>query len=364
MSSGVIISLFIGWLGIVLFLIFCLIRIKKGKKIINIPLIILLIISFTSIGVTIGLNIYQKSDSKNTVLNNDNKVVSETVDSENKDNSNLNLQKTDSETTLNSNEYIIVDSDKRKISKEEINNFDLSTLSLARNEIFARHGYVFSVPEIKSYFQIKKWYKPVPNFNADNLNDVEKYNIELIKNKENQLNRTNNVNVESSSIDKGNLRGIITWQYNKLIGTKPDVNAKIYLISENYNKNTMTNDEESLFTLLGSVSEDKKDKLFFSKINGYGNYEIDNIPVGKYLMIIISNNTTRPPDLVGEFETAKSILTPYINDWDKFKLVNLSKNKSEFKIINIMKNETIDISHDFGYTYNQVAKTKLLSFWI
>lgn len=355
MSSEVIISFCIGWLGLVLCLIFLFVRIRNGQKTINLPLICLLIISFTSFGVTIGLNIYQKNDNENTVLTSDKKEASETVSTESKDSSNS--LKTDEESKGNSNDYIIADSGNRKISEEEIKNFDLSKLSLARNEIFARHGYVFSVPEIKSYFEAKKWYKPNSNYNENDLNDIEKYNVDLIKNKENQLNGTtnniNNTNTQSTSINKGKLRGSITWQYNKLIGSKPDVNAKIYLISTSFNKNTITKQEESLFALIGSIPENKKDKLFFTKVNGYGSYQIDNIPVGKYLMIVISNNTTRPPDTSGEFETMRNMLSPYINDWEQFKLANLSKNKTSFELVEISENQFIhQVDYDFGYTYN------------
>lgn len=60
-------------------------------------------------------------------------------------------------------------------------NFDKRELKIMRNEIFARHGYIFKTKEMKSYFESQTWYVG----NLDNVNnkltDLEKLNIRLIK---------------------------------------------------------------------------------------------------------------------------------------------------------------------------------------
>ncbi len=49
-----------------------------------------------------------------------------------------------------------------------------------RNEIYARHGRIFSTPEMKKIFEGVPWYKPRPEFNESELNEIEKKNIDFI----------------------------------------------------------------------------------------------------------------------------------------------------------------------------------------
>lgn len=80
-------------------------------------------------------------------------------------------------------DYIIQDSNVRLLSKLELSNFTTYQLSLARNEIFARHGYVFVQEPYKSYFKTKAWYNTNPSFKGSygELSDVERNNVETIK---------------------------------------------------------------------------------------------------------------------------------------------------------------------------------------
>jgi hypothetical protein len=52
---------------------------------------------------------------------------------------------------------------------------------LMRNEIFARHGYVFSNPELNNYFKAKSWYAPKNDFNSSLLSIFEKELVNEIK---------------------------------------------------------------------------------------------------------------------------------------------------------------------------------------
>lgn len=56
-------------------------------------------------------------------------------------------------------------------------------LKIMRNEIYARKGYLFSTPEMKSYFENQNWYKPIYDNKSieQNLTYIEKQNIYLIK---------------------------------------------------------------------------------------------------------------------------------------------------------------------------------------
>lgn len=77
------------------------------------------------------------------------------------------------------NEYIL-DTHLRYISRDELVGYSKETVALIRNEIYARHGYVFKNNEYKTYFNQQSWYVPNPNYNVNMLSDVEKYNVSVI----------------------------------------------------------------------------------------------------------------------------------------------------------------------------------------
>ena len=58
-------------------------------------------------------------------------------------------------------------------------------LRLARNEIFARHGMIFGVDDLKEYFSSKSWYNPtIPGdefYDRVEMSMIEEANIVLIQ---------------------------------------------------------------------------------------------------------------------------------------------------------------------------------------
>ena len=89
-------------------------------------------------------------------------------------------------------EYIFPDSDKKYLSEDEIRSVNIEKMALGRNEIFARHGYIFTDETYKGYFESKPWYKgsvQAEEFNTEQeFNDFEKKNVELIKKIEDEIN--------------------------------------------------------------------------------------------------------------------------------------------------------------------------------
>jgi hypothetical protein len=77
--------------------------------------------------------------------------------------------------------YILPDSQAKKLDEAAVKSLKPELLPFARNEIYARKGYVFTKDEYKNYFATKSWYKPNPNFKEGDLSDIEKYNVDLIK---------------------------------------------------------------------------------------------------------------------------------------------------------------------------------------
>lgn len=83
-------------------------------------------------------------------------------------------------------DYILPNSSSQQLSLQEIEGLSLWELVIARNEIFARHGFVFGVPELKNYFDSKSWYQPNSSYNGNVQNAIEEYNVSLIKQVEEQ----------------------------------------------------------------------------------------------------------------------------------------------------------------------------------
>ena len=90
--------------------------------------------------------------------------------------------------TDKSGDYVIPGSDTRLLNENDLRGFSSYCLYLARNEIYARHGYIFSNQDLKDYFSTKSWYKPLYNgstFDNNLLSSIENQNIQFILKHEN-----------------------------------------------------------------------------------------------------------------------------------------------------------------------------------
>ena len=77
-----------------------------------------------------------------------------------------------------------------KYTIQNLSVLDFYGLKITRNEIYARHGRIFNDQELQEYFQRQNWYVPQTasnDFNDSCLNEVEKYNIQLISTYEQQI---------------------------------------------------------------------------------------------------------------------------------------------------------------------------------
>ncbi len=133
-------------------------------------LVILFILGFIGSYVFLMSN-NAKSDPNTEIGNNS------TVNSHNPDSSSTN-ERVDSKL----NEYILPYSNVKPLELSNLKNMSKEKLALARNEIFARHGYIFTDDPYKSYFNKKSWYKPNPKFTGEGkqLSPLERHNIKII----------------------------------------------------------------------------------------------------------------------------------------------------------------------------------------
>lgn len=68
------------------------------------------------------------------------------------------------------------------LTESEIQMLSDEELRLARNEIYARHGYIFKDEELQEYFMSKSWYEPTETEVTDTmLNEYEIANRDLIR---------------------------------------------------------------------------------------------------------------------------------------------------------------------------------------
>lgn len=74
------------------------------------------------------------------------------------------------------------------LTEDIIRFFSSAELKLIRNEIFARHGYIFADKQIRKYFETKTWYRPVTQDVSNRLSEIEQLNIEQLKRAERENN--------------------------------------------------------------------------------------------------------------------------------------------------------------------------------
>lgn len=87
-------------------------------------------------------------------------------------------------TSPNNSDYIFWDSAIRYLSDAEVSGLSLQMLCYARNEIYARRGYIFNSQELRDYFGSKVWYHgtiPSGSFSSSVFNTYEMANVELLK---------------------------------------------------------------------------------------------------------------------------------------------------------------------------------------
>jgi len=93
---------------------------------------------------------------------------------------------------VDASEYILPESDGRLYTRKELCELSDSDLRLARNEIFARHGRIFTANDLQRYFADKSWY--TPQYTSEEFeqkgdtifNEFEKANRDLLVSMEQQ----------------------------------------------------------------------------------------------------------------------------------------------------------------------------------
>lgn len=69
----------------------------------------------------------------------------------------------------------------REMTYYDVEGKSAEELRLMRNYIFARRGYIFESEDLKEYFERFSWYVPLYYDVTPRLSDIEKYNVNFIK---------------------------------------------------------------------------------------------------------------------------------------------------------------------------------------
>ena len=177
-------------------------------------------------------------------------------------------------------EFIFETTDKIELTEMELITLEPETLAFARNEIYARHGYIFKEDKYNKYFKTKTWYKPVQGFSYDALNVVEKYNINIIKFYEKSYDYYSKIPVSIKAVSKEDI-----YDASKKIlidlngdGVKEKIEYKLLSTTEygENEKGTLTVND-SILTLEGNLASkfaivdiNKKDKYKEIIVSDYG----------------------------------------------------------------------------------------------
>ena len=73
----------------------------------------------------------------------------------------------------------------RKVVFNDVAFMSNADLRIMRNEIYARHGYIFDSQDLRDYFSRQSWYRPVSK--KVTLTAIEKYNVLFIQDFEKRL---------------------------------------------------------------------------------------------------------------------------------------------------------------------------------
>lgn len=150
---------------------------KNKDKSLVFLVVLLIVVLIGSVGV-IGYVYYQ-----NNSVNVETPDISVDKKLENKENDTVFDDKDEVETTeidpISGEDYLFP-SDQRYITNADLSGKTKEEVAMIRNEIYARHGYVFNTEPFKSYFESRAWYIPNENFNDSMFSEIEKTNKDFL----------------------------------------------------------------------------------------------------------------------------------------------------------------------------------------
>ena len=163
---------------------------------------------------------------------------------------------------------------------------DYPQLRLLRNEIFARHGFIFKSEDLDSYFRTFNWYTPNNNYSNSILSKTEKNNIEIIK-------RIEYLKYYKHREDAEQI------QFSDKMGSHEDSVRTAYLPHINIEIDIVYTGCCGVISGYSSIKKDKQvlfSSEFGDEVDGNGNIEYYFTSWGRNLVAIISGEITGRKD--------------------------------------------------------------------
>jgi|GEM_PF-4090732 len=230
---------------------------------------------------------------------------------------------------ISDDEYIFPKSNIIKLGNPDMMDcYSIEKAKLARNEIFARKGYIFSDSSLRNYFETKKWYSPKSKDVV--LNDVETYNVNFL------------------------------IRFEKFLEAKYAGNAKA--INDKPKSNPQTQPKGIIKEPIGEIQQEYWDGIYFRNENDGRLYKKDS-NTGYLIKLsndIVSNLSTDTL-IVGSVDNQSVVY--YINASDNYNLYRINIDGSgRVKIYDDRFLKISGFSNGIGYTRIGDGKTFTISF--
>lgn len=118
---------------------------------------------------------YDTNDSYNTTSEETTSATNSNESQDRTDNPN------DIQTKPSGSEGLYGFASERLLTESDVAGMTSDELKIMRNEIFARHGYIFKTKPMKDYFSAQPWYKGMYDDVSSMLSDIEIENVRFIK---------------------------------------------------------------------------------------------------------------------------------------------------------------------------------------
>lgn len=155
----------------------------------------------------------------------------------------------------------------------------------------------------------------------------------------------------------GSVSGTITYLYNKYKGNVSDTNATVLLIPRDGTANSMPTLGSYAMWLMDYINTYGNDyKVYGTKVDGTGQFNFSNIPIGEYDIFIISKETTCK-SWFDDKETYKNNIANCMKDLlNSDNAIGLGEavalNNYHIDRITIRKDTNTTYSYDFGISYS------------
>jgi len=140
----------------------------------------------------------------------------------------------------------------------------------------------------------------------------------------------------------GSVTGTVTYKYNNYVGNKADTDAIVFLISKKV---------ESLPDSMAlGMTYELPEGCYATRVDGTGKYQIDNVPIGDYVVILLSKNTNSGSKS-GSLYWSYFIYSKFSEEGKGYADNTCYLHKIEYKNITVEADKTVTFSYDFGITY-------------